>query len=104
MDLDLPWPEDVPVVPMWPLVGHDVYRMSRPKAYYLAQRGEFPCPVFRVGERWMVLTVELRRALGLPVERLSRDAPRTPGRRASMTPQPPIIPFIGPSGPSGAAV
>jgi len=63
----IPWPEERPVVPLWPDVAQDVYEMSRPKAYYLAQRGEFPCPVMRVGERWMVLTAELRKALGLAV-------------------------------------
>jgi hypothetical protein len=62
----IPWPEDRPVLPLWPDVARDVYAMSRPTAYTLAQNGEFPCPVQRVGHRWVVLTVELRRALALP--------------------------------------
>jgi hypothetical protein len=62
----IPWPEERPVLPLWPDVAGDVYGMSRPTAYALAGREEFPCPVFRIGERWMVLTVELRKALGLP--------------------------------------
>ena len=64
----VPWPEDEPVVPLWPDAAH-VWGMGRSRAYYLANRDEFPCPVFRVGAMWMVLTVELRRALGLPTER-----------------------------------
>lgn len=64
----IPWPEDQPVLPLWPDAA-EPYGMSRPKAYQLAQRGEFPCPVFRVGVNWMVLTVDLRGALGLPLSR-----------------------------------
>jgi hypothetical protein len=41
--------------------------MSRPKAYYLAQRKEFPARAFKVGSMWFVRTVDLREALGLPV-------------------------------------
>jgi hypothetical protein len=60
----IPFPEDQPALPLWPIPAK-AFGMSRPKAYYLAQRDEFPCPVSRVGDRWMVLTVNLREALGL---------------------------------------
>jgi hypothetical protein len=60
----IPFPEDQPVLPLWPTAG-EVFGMSRPKAYALAQRDEFPCPVLRIGDRWMILTVDLRRAVGL---------------------------------------
>ncbi len=62
----IPFPEDTPVLPLWPVPG-EAFGVSRPKAYNLAQRGEFPCPVLRVGDRWMVRTVDLREALGLPL-------------------------------------
>jgi hypothetical protein len=60
----IPFPEDQPVIPLWPIAG-EAFGMSRPKAYALAQRGEFPCRVLRVGNRWMVRTVDLRESLGL---------------------------------------
>lgn len=34
-------------------------------AYRLNQRGEFPCPVLRVGGRYRVSTTELMRVLGI---------------------------------------
>jgi hypothetical protein len=64
----IPFPEEQPVLPLWP-VPAEAFDVSRPKAYALAQRGEFPCPVFRVGVNWMVRTVDLREALGLALSR-----------------------------------
>jgi hypothetical protein len=63
----IPWPEDRPVLPLWPDVAEGVYGMSRPTAYSLAGKDKFPCEVFRVGSRWMVRTARLREALGLPL-------------------------------------
>ncbi len=64
----IPWPEDTPVLPLFPDAARP-YGVSRPKAYALAQRGEFPFRVFRVGRNWMVRTADLRKALGLPITR-----------------------------------
>jgi hypothetical protein len=66
--LEIPFPEDQPILSLWPIPA-EAFDVSRPKAYALAQRGEFPCPVFRVGINWMVRTVDLREALGLPLYR-----------------------------------
>lgn len=39
--------------------------ISGPHAYRLAGRGQFPCPVHRVGGRWVVPTAGLRTLLNL---------------------------------------
>ncbi|MGW9168413.1 hypothetical protein [Agromyces sp. NPDC055658] len=39
--------------------------ISRAKSYLLAQAGEFPCEVRKVGGRYYVLTSDLARALGI---------------------------------------
>jgi hypothetical protein len=51
---------------MWPDAARP-YKIGRSRSYQLAESGRFPIPVQRVGGRWMVLTVDLRRALGLQV-------------------------------------
>ena len=38
--------------------------IGRTKAYELARRGEFPCPVIRVGDLYRVSTPDLLRLLG----------------------------------------
>jgi Helix-turn-helix domain len=38
---------------------------GRSLAYELVQRGEFPCPVLRLGRRYVVPTAGLLRALGI---------------------------------------
>jgi hypothetical protein len=53
-------------MPLWPDAARP-YGISRPKAYNLAQRGQFPARAFKVGYTWFVLTVDLREALGLPL-------------------------------------
>lgn len=40
--------------------------LGRTKAYELARRGEFPCPVFRVGDTYRVPTIALLELLGIP--------------------------------------
>jgi hypothetical protein len=60
----IPWPEDEPVIPLWPDAARP-YKISRPKAYSLAQQGKFPARAFKVGNTWAVRTVDLREALGL---------------------------------------
>jgi excisionase family DNA binding protein len=50
---------------------------GRSLAYELVQRGEFPCPVLRLGRRYVVPTAGLLRVLGLAAEAEdSRTAPR----------------------------
>lgn len=40
--------------------------LGRTKTYQLAQAGEFPCRVIRVGKSYLVPTAELLSLLGLP--------------------------------------
>jgi hypothetical protein len=62
----IPWPEDVPIVPMWP-VAAEPFGIGRSRAFQLANSGRFPCPIFKVGGRWVAKTSQLREALGLQV-------------------------------------
>ncbi|WP_242902525.1 DNA-binding protein [Actinomadura terrae] len=39
--------------------------LGRTRAYELARRGQFPCKVIRVGVSYRVVTVDLRRLLGI---------------------------------------
>jgi hypothetical protein len=39
--------------------------LGRTKAYELARRGEFPCPVLRVGDTYRVPTIALLELLGI---------------------------------------
>jgi hypothetical protein len=66
--VDIPWPEDQPVVPMWPTAARP-FKVARSRSYQLASRGEFPVEVLRVGGNWMVVTANLRRKLGLQVHK-----------------------------------
>jgi len=43
--------------------------ISKNFGYELAQRGEFPCRVLRLGNRYRVLTADLRRVLGVGVDK-----------------------------------
>jgi hypothetical protein len=43
----------------------DLLTISVNKGYELISAGEFPVPLLRVGGRWKVRTVDLRRYLGL---------------------------------------
>ena len=43
-----------------------VLGIGKTMAYRLAERGEFPCRVIRIGSRWVVPTAGLREVLGLP--------------------------------------
>jgi hypothetical protein len=38
---------------------------GRTRAYQLARRGEFPCKIIRIGASYRVVTVDLRRLLGI---------------------------------------
>lgn len=39
--------------------------LGRTRAYELARQGAFPCKVIRVGAKYRVVTVDLRRLLGI---------------------------------------
>ncbi|GAA1886125.1 hypothetical protein GCM10009736_62690 [Actinomadura bangladeshensis] len=39
--------------------------LGRTRAYQLARCGEFPCKVIRIGTSYRVVTVDLRRLLGI---------------------------------------
>jgi predicted DNA-binding transcriptional regulator AlpA len=39
--------------------------LGRTRAYELARRGQFPCKVIRIGASYRVVTVDLRRLLGI---------------------------------------
>jgi hypothetical protein len=41
------------------------FGFSREAAYRLAQSGDFPCAVLKVGSRYVVPVADLRRALGI---------------------------------------
>jgi hypothetical protein len=60
---------------------------GRSLAYELAKRDQFPCRVLRLGRRYVVPTVDLLRALGLPTDLPDTDpppaAPRSAARQAS---------------------
>ena len=63
---EIPWPEDTPVIPLWPDAS-EPFGIGRSRAYQLASSNRFPCPTLRVGGLWMVRTSDLRQALGLQV-------------------------------------
>lgn len=47
-----------PTVPLWPTAGRAV-GTSRSNTYALAQRGEFPAKVLRLGSSYRVVTADL---------------------------------------------
>ena len=44
------------------------FGLGRTIAYELQQKGEFPCPVRRLGERYRVTKADLFRALGVDLD------------------------------------
>jgi predicted DNA-binding transcriptional regulator AlpA len=52
------------VVPLWPTAGQ-AWGLKRNSTYELAQRGDFPCPVRRLGNRWVVVTEQLLESLDI---------------------------------------
>ena len=52
--------------------------LGRTKAYELARRGEFPCPVFRVGDTYRVPTTALLELLGITTVIQQRTEPPDP--------------------------
>lgn len=53
--------------------------LGRTKAYELARRGEFPCPVLRVGDTYRVPTIALLELLGITmVIQQERTGPADP--------------------------
>jgi hypothetical protein len=39
--------------------------LGRTRAYQLARQGQFPCKVIRIGTSYHIVTVDLRRLLGI---------------------------------------
>ncbi|MFG2021852.1 helix-turn-helix domain-containing protein [Actinomadura geliboluensis] len=39
--------------------------LGRTRAYQLARQGQFPCKVIRIGTSYRIVTVDLRRLLGI---------------------------------------
>jgi hypothetical protein len=52
------------VVPLWPTAGR-AWGMGKTASYEAAARGDFPCPVRRLGNRWVVVTEQLLESLGI---------------------------------------
>ncbi len=50
------------------------FGISRDHSYDLVAAGDFPCPVLRVGRRWVVPRAGLLRALGIEDEPCQRSA------------------------------
>jgi hypothetical protein len=69
----IPAAEERPTLPLWPDACR-AFNIGRSAGYDLVARGEFPCRVITVGNRYRVVTADLRRVLGLP----SADVPRPP--------------------------
>jgi len=59
----IPTPEDQPTLTIDE--ARSWLRLGRSTAYDLAARGEFPCPVIRVGSGYRVPTAGLRALLGI---------------------------------------
>lgn len=49
------------------------FRLSRAKSYELHARGQFPCAVLQIGERYHVRTADLAAALGIDPAALLRE-------------------------------
>lgn len=65
--------------------GRVGWGLSRQKSYELAQRGEFPCNVLRLGSRYVVRAADVLRALGFDPEAVllgSRTATSAPADAA----------------------
>ncbi|MEU9842400.1 hypothetical protein AB0C69_24620 [Actinomadura sp. NPDC048032] len=41
------------------------HELGRTRAYQLARREQFPCKVIRIGASYRIVTVDLRRLLGI---------------------------------------
>ncbi len=54
------------------------FGLTRAKAYQLHAEGSFPVPVLTLGQRYLVRTADLARALGLDPAVLLTDPPPTP--------------------------
>ena len=53
-----------PTVPAWPAAGQAI-GASRSQTYAMCQRGEFPARVLKIGNRYRVVSADLRKLLGL---------------------------------------
>jgi hypothetical protein len=60
----VPDPEVEPILPLWPDSARPL-DIGRARAYEMARQGTFPVEVMKIGGKWKVRTVDLRRFLGL---------------------------------------
>jgi hypothetical protein len=68
----LPWPDDEPVIRLWPTVGQTL-KLGRSATFEANRRGELPFDVWRIGGRDVCPTSGVRAALGLPLNRPDND-------------------------------
>lgn len=64
---------NLPPVVSLPLAGRLGWGLSRAAAYQMHARGEFPCPVLTIGQRYRVRTADLAKALGIDPSALLND-------------------------------
>ncbi len=64
----LPYPEERPVVDLWPDAGKAL-GLRRTSTFNAHQRNELPFPVWKIRGRYVVPTAALRAALGLATTR-----------------------------------
>ena len=65
----------LPATVTLPVAGQ-FHGLDRSRSYRLNAQGEFPCPVHRRGERFVVLTAELAASLGVDARVLFGDPTR----------------------------
>lgn len=63
MPAAVPQTEEQPLLDLTDTFGP--LNLSKAQGYALAREGRFPVALMRVGQRWKVRTVDLRRYLGL---------------------------------------
>jgi hypothetical protein len=64
----LPYPEESATVRLWPDAGR-LLRLGRSATFEAHRRGELPFTVWKIGNRLVVPTAQLRAVLGLPTTR-----------------------------------
>lgn len=64
----LPYPEDQPLLPVWPIVGKAI-GCGRSQTFKLITDGEFPVETLKYGSRFFARTADVRSYLRLPLTR-----------------------------------
>jgi hypothetical protein len=65
---ELPYPEETALLPVWPTVGM-AFKVGRNQTFKLIAAGKFPVKVWEHGNRFYARTADVRRELGLVVNR-----------------------------------